>query len=93
MPQKQFIRIERRPGNIVLQVLGIFVGLLALMAAVIVGGFLLAAIIGVGLIAWFVIYLRIWWLTRKTGRPSGQGDVVEAEYTVISTSERHDGDR
>jgi hypothetical protein len=93
MPQKQFIRIERRPGNIVLQVLGIFVGLLALMAAVIVGGFLLAALLGVGLIAWFVIYLRIWWLTRKTGRPGGQSDVVEAEYTVISTSERHDGDR
>ena len=93
MPQKQYIRIERRPGNILLQSLGVFLGLLALMAAVIVGGFLLAALIGVGLIAWLVIYLRIWWLTRKMGKPDGQSDVVEAEYTVISTVERDNGDR
>jgi hypothetical protein len=93
MPQKQYFRIERRPGNIVLQVVGIFIGLLALMAAVIVGGFLLAAILGIGLIAWLVIYLRIWWLMRKTGKPGGRGDVVDAEYTVISTVERDDGER
>jgi len=92
MPQKQSIRIESRTGHILLQGLGIFLGLLALMAAVIVGGFLLAALIGVGLIAWLVIYLRIWWLTRKRGKPDRQSDVVEAEYTVISTVERDNGD-
>ena len=94
MPQKEYIRIERRPPrNILLQGLGLVLGLLALMGAVIVGGFLLAGLIGVGLIAWLVIYIRIWWMTRKLGTPGGQKDIVEAEYTVITSTESDDRDR
>lgn len=105
MSQKRYVRIEGRPGNMLFQGLGIVLGLLALMAAVIVGGFLLAALIGVGLIAWVVIYIRIWWLTRQggkirqggktrnAGRTEGSQDIVEAEYTVITTSEADDRDR
>jgi hypothetical protein len=101
MSRKSYIRVETRPGNILFQGLGIVLGLLALMAAVIVGGFLLAALIGVGLIGWLFIYLRIWWLTRKAGKsdgqtvgqPPGQKDIVDAEYTVITTtSERDESD-
>jgi hypothetical protein len=99
MSQKRYVRIEGRPGNMLFQGLGIVIGLLALMAAVIVGGFLLAALIGVGLIAWVVIYIRIWWLTRQrgktrdAGRTEGSQDIVEAEYTVITTSEADDRDQ
>jgi hypothetical protein len=93
MPQKQYIRIEGRPGNLLFQGLGIVLGLLGLMAAVIVGGFILAALIGVGLVVWIFIYIRIWWLTRKARKTGGQNNIVEAEYTVITTSKVDDRDQ
>jgi membrane protein implicated in regulation of membrane protease activity len=94
MSKKYYVRIERGSGNTLFQGVAIVLGLIALMAAVIVGGFLLAALIAVGLIGWLAIYVRLWWLTRKMRKeggqavPDAQGEVVEAEYTIIETLDR-----
>lgn len=93
------------PGPIARLLAGI-VGLLALAGAVFFGLFLFAAAIGVGLVAWAVIWLRLWWIRRRLGaagrtpgdafRPdAGRGpasgrDAIDAEYEVVSRTERDD---
>lgn len=61
--------------------------------SVVVGGIVLAALVGFVLLAVAVIYVRVWWLQRKMSAAGGKGragagigerdDVVEAEYRVI----------
>jgi membrane protein implicated in regulation of membrane protease activity len=82
-----------------MRIVGGVVGLMVLAIAVVVGGFVLAAFIGFALIAWLVIYARLWWLARRAGNESraegtarGRKDeFVEAEYRVIETKRRDDG--
>lgn len=99
MPQIRYVRLGRRQVNPFMQVVGMIVGLTVFAVAVIVGGFVLAALIGLALIAWLVIYVRLWWLARKAGHASPAGvtagaareDFVDAEYRVIETRD-HDDD-
>ena len=97
MPQIRYVRLGGRPVNPFLQIAGIIVGLIVLGIAIVVGGFVLAALIGLGLIAWVVLYARAWWLMRRTPgertRPGHRGEeIVEAEYRVIETTRREDAD-
>lgn len=64
---------------------------LALVAAFFFGLIVLALAVGIGLLFWFGIRLRLWWLRRHippvdTARVSTpqKGEVIDAEYTVIS---------
>jgi hypothetical protein len=93
MQQQRYIRIKRPQGNLFYQAIGLVLGLIALMGAVIIGGFLLAGLIGIALIAWLVIYIRLWWLTRKMGPRGAAERYVEAEYKVVDVTEKDQGDR
>ena len=85
-----------RPPNPFVQLLGLIVGIIVFVAAVLLGGIVLAAIIGFFLIAGAIIYVRVWWLTRKAGLSRQRGrredSFVEAEYRVVDPS-RPDEDR
>lgn len=87
----RYIRITNlrssRQTNPLVRVLGLIVGIILFIGAVVLGGLVLAALIGFLLIAGLVIYARIWWLMRKTGRQRQTADdSIEAEYQVIDTS-------
>jgi len=71
---------------------GIF-AVLALAGAFFFGIFVLALVAGLGLIAWLVFSIRIWWIRRKfaaDGYSAGpepgtdKSDIIDAEYTVLS---------
>lgn len=77
--------------NPVSRVLAAIVAALVLVGAVFFGLIALALIVGLGLVFWLGLSLRMWWLRRKLPggetapdhRP-GQGEVIDAEYTVVS---------
>lgn len=78
--------------NPVSKVLASLFAILVVVGAFIFGMFVLAAVAVLGLVGWIVFSIRRWWL-RRTGHepvsqtqsePSGQSEIIEAEYTVIS---------
>jgi hypothetical protein len=64
---------------------------LALVAAFFFGLVVLALAVGIGLLFWLGIRLRLWWMRRHippvdtapAGTPQ-KGEVIDAEYTVVS---------
>jgi uncharacterized SAM-binding protein YcdF (DUF218 family) len=63
---------------------------LALAGAFFFGLFVLAIALGLGFAAWLFLWIRMWWVRRKAPPPvDRKGDVIDAEYTVVS---RHDED-
>jgi hypothetical protein len=67
------------------------VAVLALVGAFFFGLFVLALVFGLGLIFWLGIRLRMWWIRHQmpeTGigmnNAPGEGEVIDAEYTVVS---------
>ena len=64
---------------------------LALVAAFFFGLIVLALAVGIGLLFWLGIRLRLWWMRRHippvdtapAGTPQ-KGEVIDAEYTVVS---------
>jgi len=81
----------RQPPNLFVQIVGFILGIGLFAFAVVIGGFLLAGFLGLGLIAWLVISARIWWLTRKAEqRRDAEERIVEAEYRVVESTERDD---
>jgi membrane protease YdiL (CAAX protease family) len=88
--------------NPLVQGLSLVVGAVLLVGAVVLGAFLLAIAVAVGLVFALIIMGRIWWITRKLDRAghgaasSGpgqtEGRVIEVEYTVIDeeADERRD---
>lgn len=79
--------------NPLIQGVSLLVGAVLLIGAVVLGAFLLAIAIGVGLVFALIILGRIWWIKRKlaragrgtggAGREQSDGRVIEVEYTVI----------
>jgi hypothetical protein len=58
---------------------------LALAAAFFFGLLVLAFAVGVGLVAWLLLWVRSWWNRRKQpGSDKISGEVIDAEYTVVS---------
>ena len=88
------------PASPFARLLAGLVGVLALVGAVFFGLFLFAAALAVGLVAWAVIWLRLWWLRRRLqasgapgespfGRPAeptqeGDRPAIDADYEVVS---------
>jgi hypothetical protein len=65
--------------------------ILALVAAFFFGLIVLALAVGIGLLFWLGIRLRLWWMRRhippSDAAPAGtpqNGEVIDAEYTVVS---------
>jgi hypothetical protein len=86
------IYISQASTNPVSRVLGVLVALLALAGAFFFGLIILVVISGLGLLLYVGMRLRMWWIMRHAPAPdpvpqqaSKPGDVIDAEYTVIST--------
>ena len=93
------------------RLLAAIVGALVIVGAFMFGFFILVAAIAFGLIAWLVIWVRVWWVKRKLAasgeasppgfepppgsRPPGSrsGEVIDAEYEVVSRSDRSERDQ
>lgn len=77
------------------------VAVLALVGAFFFGLVVLALAVGLGLLAWLALALRMWWLRRQLGAgpdtgpgagPAGpggkrEGQVIDADYEVLSRKE------
>ena len=76
------------PGNPLLQFFALVVAAVVAIGAVFLGAILLSLFLGLAVIAGLVLYIRLWWLRRRVGRPSSggrarPGEFVEVEYTVV----------
>ena len=86
------IFLEPPPMNPLTRLLAGVVAVLALVGAFFFGLFVLAILVGAGIILWLGLWLRMAWLRRKVRRGGGpaepgregKGEVIEAEYTVVS---------
>lgn len=98
----QRILLPRMPKNPLLQALYFAVGGVLVVGALLMGAVILSIALGVAFIAGLVIWIRLWWLSRKLERgrggtdASGRGpghstEIIDVEYTVIE--ERDDRDR
>jgi Flp pilus assembly protein TadB len=58
---------------------------LALAAAFFFGLLVLAVAVGVGFVAWLLLWVRSWRNRRnQTGSDQTTGEIIDAEYTVVS---------
>lgn len=82
-PQSQRGPFARLLTSLLLIAAGVF--------ALFFGAFIIAVLLGVGVILFFILYLRAWWLRRKLGLnvhprhhqgQSESGVTIEGEYTV-----------
>jgi hypothetical protein len=65
--------------------------ILALIAAFFFGLIVLTLAVGIGLLFWLGIRLRLWWIRRHMplsdtapAETKQKGEVIDAEYTVVS---------
>jgi hypothetical protein len=88
--------------NPLARILAGLLALLALAGAFFFGLVVLALAVGLGLLAWCALALRLWWLRRQAGvrgpgGPAGdgagdvpgarQGQVIDADYEIVSRRE------
>jgi hypothetical protein len=76
------------PMNPLARLLAGVLAVLTLVGAFFFGIFILVFAVGMGLVAWLFLSVRMWWLRKKqpgtAPRPPGHsGDVIDAEYTVV----------
>jgi uncharacterized SAM-binding protein YcdF (DUF218 family) len=77
--------ISPPPINPLSRLLAGILALLALAGAFFFGVFVLVLAVGVGFVAWLVLWVRMWWIRRKAPPPADpEGKVIDAEYTVVS---------
>jgi len=91
--------------NPVSRILAGLLGVLALVGAFFFGLVVLAVAIGLGVLAWLFVVLRMWWLgrhgqsqvepgqttrrARQGNAPGRESDVIEADYEVVSRRDDH----
>jgi len=83
------------------QLLTLIAGAAVFVLSVLIGGIVLAGLVGFILLMLVVIYVRVWWLQRKVAgaaRSGGSGarrseEIVDAEYRVIDITERDEKER
>ena len=83
--------ISQQPVNPVMRVFAALFAVLAFAGAFFFGLIILAVVVGIGLLLWLGIRLRMWWIMRhmppaevSSAAPSAQSEVIDAEYTVVS---------
>ena len=83
--------ISQQPLNPVARILAALLAVLAFAGAFFFGLIILAVVVGLGLLLWLGIRLRMWWIMRhapqsrtSTSVPPSSNEVIDAEYTVVS---------
>jgi len=94
--------ISPPPQNPLTRIIAGIIAVFALAGALMLGMVALLVVAGVGLIAGLALWLRVAWIKRRLRKsgvdfsagPGDQekfGDVIEAEYTVVSVQDsQHD---
>ena len=92
--------ISPPPQNPLTRILAGIIAVFALVGSLMLGMVALLVVAGVGLIAGLALWLRVAWIKRRLQKsgmdfssgPQTQresGDVIEAEYTVVSVQDNH----
>ena len=90
--------ISPPPQNPLTRILTAIIAVFALVGFLMLGMVALLVVAGVGLIGGLALWLRVAWIKRRlqksgvdfgsvTGDQGESGNVIDAEYTVISTQE------
>jgi len=79
--------------NPLVRILGLVAGIILFIVAIFIGGLVLAALMGFFLIGGLIVYVRLWWLTRKAGLHRRDESYVEAEYKVVDPPASDDDQR
>ncbi|MDX2417276.1 MAG: hypothetical protein QNK19_07435 [Xanthomonadales bacterium] len=90
--------ISPPPQNPLTRILTAIIAVFALVGFLMLGMVALLVVAGVGLVAGLVLWVRVAWVKRRLqksgvdfssvpGEHTESGDVIDAEYTVISTQE------
>ena len=91
MRQIRYITVERQSPGLLMQIAGFIVGLFVLGVSLVVGAFVLAALLGFALIVVVVFGIRFWWLRRQMEQAAAD-EYIETEYQVVGTHDRSDLD-
>ncbi len=77
--------------NPITRVLAALLATLAFVGALFFGVIILAVVVGLGLIFWLGLRVRMWWIGRQMPASASPdsvkpapGEAIEAEYTVVS---------
>lgn len=88
------------PRSPLARLLSAIVAALVLVGAFMLGLAALAVVVGLALIVGVAAWVRAWWIGRRQGtaddgrhRATQRSDVLDAEYTVITTSRRQNKGR
>ena len=74
--------------NPLVQIAAIVVVVLVTVGAVFLGAIVLSFFVGLAILAWLGLTIRLWWLRRRmrrseTGRSAQGGEIMDVEYTVV----------
>lgn len=87
MAQFRYIGFKQKPRSFPMQVLGFVVGLVVLGVSLVLGAFVLAALLSFMLILAVVIGIRLWWVKRQINGPAANDEYIDAEYRVVHGSD------
>jgi len=93
--------ISPPPQSPLARIVAAIIAVFALVGAVILGTAAFLVVLGIGLVAGLALWLRVAWIRHRlkksgvdfgasTEKPAESGEVIDAEYTVISVKDRHD---
>jgi hypothetical protein len=95
--------ISPPPQSPLTRIVAAIIAAFALVGAFIIGTAALLVVLAIGLVAGLALWLRVAWIKhqlKKSGidlnagtraeKPAETGEVIDAEYTVISVKDRHD---
>ncbi len=88
MTQIRYSGIQQKPRSFLMQLLGFVVGLVVLGVSFLLGAFMLAALLGFGLILAVVVAIRLWWLRRQINADAANDEYIDAEYKVVNHGDR-----
>lgn len=74
--------------NPLVQIAAVVVAVLVTVGAVFLGAIVLSFFVGLAILAWLGLTIRLWWLRRRmrrseTGRSAQGGEIMDVEYTVV----------
>ena len=78
--------------NPLVQIAAVVVAAFIVIGAVFLGAIVLSFFVGIAILAWVILSIRVWWLRRSVrrgdsgrgpGRGPDRGEIVEVEYTVV----------